>query len=116
MGRDDGSSGGGEPLISPTPTEARDATRLKVSSLSPGEQSGKGDDRMVKDKGYGTRWKFSDQIKSIWGSIQRLLDDKPYEVRDSWGNTLWNLAKRLLTIGILLRYVVITDERFHDLT
>lgn len=116
MRRNDGSSGGGEPLISPTQTEARDATRLKVSNQSLGEQPGKGDDNMVTDEGHGTRRKFSDQIKSIWGSIRRLLDDKPYEVRDSWGNTLWNLAKRLLTIGILLRYVATSAGNLHDLT
>lgn len=112
-GRDDGSSGDDEPSISPTQPEGQNAARLSMSSHSAGEQPENGHEKTARDEMKKT---FPDQIKTIWGSIQQSLDDKPYEVTDSWGNIIWNLSKRLLTIAILLRYVLASVERFKKLT
>lgn len=84
-----------------------------MSSHSAGEQPENEQEKTARE---GVKRTFLDQIKNIWSSIQQSLDDKPYEVTDSWGNIIWNLSKRLLTIAILLRYVVASVERFKKLT
>lgn len=38
----------------------------------------------------------------VWSWIASLFEDKPYEVRESWGGTVWQLSKRLLTLSILV--------------
>ncbi|OJD30499.1 uncharacterized protein BKCO1_5900070 [Diplodia corticola] len=54
----------------------------------------------------GMRRKFRNYIKRKWNSTKHLLDDKPYKVKDSWGNFFWHLSKRLLTTYILLSAIV----------
>lgn len=41
-------------------------------------------------------------VRQLWGWATSLFDAKPYEVRESWGNTVWHLFKRLLTLSILM--------------
>lgn len=44
--------------------------------------------------------------KHTWAWIAHCLENKPYQLKDSWTNTSWHLAKRLFTASVLIRSVL----------
>lgn len=83
-----------------------DEMRLRTSSKRPGLQPGCQDDKTTACLNDSLSRTFTRNIRRLRNWISHSLDDKPYDVRESFGNTLWTLSKRLLTAGILARYIV----------